>query len=135
MDKEIWKPIEKIVYNDGREILFEGYEVSNYGRVRTYKSKYGKVSPGKKRPPLEEPYIINGRPDSRGYIQYNLSDIYLKRRNFRAHTLVMQAFYGPPPEGYVICHGDDVKTNNHIGNLRYDTQFNNMQDKIRNAAN
>lgn len=133
-EDEIWKPIERIVFRDGREIFFEGYEVSNYGRVRSYKQKYGSVAPGRKRPLLKEPYIINGRPDSKGYIQYDLSDIYLKRRNFRAHTLVMQVFYGPPEDGLVVCHWDDVKTNNHISNLRYDTSKANQEDRKRNHS-
>jgi hypothetical protein len=133
-EDEIWKPITKIVFRDGREILFEGYDVSNYGRIRTYKPKYGRVANGNKRPLLKKPYIISGRPDSKGYIQYNLSDIYLKRRNFRSHTLVMQTFYGPPEGDLVICHYDDIKNNNHIDNLRYDTQKSNIEDKIRNST-
>ena len=54
-----------------------------------------------------------------------------KRRNFRAHTLVMQTFVGIPEEYQVICHNDDIKTNNHISNLRYDTQKSNMHDWMR----
>jgi len=132
--KEIWKPIKKIVFRDGREIFFEGYEVSSCGRVRTYKQRYGYVSPGNKRPMLTEPYLIAGRPDSKGYLQYNLSDIYLKRRNFRAHTLVMQTFVGIPDKKNVVCHFDDIKTNNHISNLRYGTPKENMEDKKRNKS-
>ena len=131
---EIWKPIEKIVLKTGEECFFEGYEVSNFGRVRTYKQKYGRVSKqSTNRPLLKTPTVINGRPDQKGYIQYLLSDINKKRRNFRAHTLVMQVFVWTPGDNEVICHFDDVKTNNHISNLRYDTQEANMLDKIRNS--
>lgn len=131
---EIWKPIEKIVLKTGEECFFEGYEVSNFGRVRTYKQRYGRVSKGTHNRPLSTtPTIINGRPDQKGYIQYLLSDINKKRRNFRGHTLVMQVFVGVPGEDQVVCHFDDVKTNNHISNLRYDTQQENMFDRIRNS--
>jgi hypothetical protein len=138
MENEIWKPVNKIVLRNGTVWNFEGYEVSNYGRVRTYKQKYGQVSranihAGLSRPLLTTPTIINGRPDKKGYPQFCLSDTNKKRHNVRAHTLVMQTFIGLPDEYQVICHYDDVKTNNHISNLRYDSQKNNILDAIRNG--
>jgi hypothetical protein len=138
MENEIWKPVNKIVLRNGTVWNFEGYEVSNYGRVRTYKQKYGQVSranihAGLNRPLLANPTIINGRPDKKGYPQFCLSDTNKKRHNVRAHTLVMQTFVGLPDEYQVICHYDDVKTNNHISNLRYDSQKNNILDAIRNG--
>jgi len=137
MENEIWKPVEKIVLRNGTVWYFEGYEVSNYGRVRTYKQKYGQVSRSNKhaglnRPLLKTPTIINGRPDQKGYPQFCLSDINKKRHNVRAHVLVMQTFIGLPEEYQVICHFDDVKTNNHLDNLRYDTQKENLLDAKRN---
>jgi hypothetical protein len=137
MENEIWKPVEKIVLRNGTVWYFEGYEVSNYGRVRTYKQKYGQVSRSNKhaglnRPLLKTPTIINGRSDKRGYPQFCLSDTNKKRHNVRAHTLVMQTFIGLPDEYQVVCHFDDVKTNNHLDNLRYDTQKNNLLDAKRN---
>ena len=133
MENEIWKPITQITLKTGQVHYFEGYEVSNFGRVRTYKQKYGKVAKGTHNRPLSKhPTIINGRPDQKGYIQFSLSDINKVRKNFRAHTLVMQTFVGIPKEYEVVCHSDDVKTNNHISNLRYDTQLENMLDIRRN---
>ena len=138
MENEIWKPVNKIVLRNGTVWNFDGYEVSNYGRVRTYKQKYGQVSKanihaGLNRPLLATPTIINGRPDRKGYPQFCLSDTNKKRHNVRAHTLVMQTFIGLPDEYQVICHYDDVKTNNHISNLRYDSQKNNILDAKRNG--
>jgi hypothetical protein len=137
MKNEIWKPIKEIVLQNGIVWKFEGYEVSNYGRVRTYKQKYGQVSKANKhaglnRPLRKTPTIINGRPDKKGYIQFCLSDINKKRHNVRAHKLVMQVFMGLPKEYEVICHFDDIKTNNSLDNLRYDTQKNNLLDIKRN---
>lgn len=126
--EEIWKPIKQIVLKNGEVCEFIGYEISNMGRVRTYKKKYGRGE----RSLNSVPYIIGGRPDSKGYIQYCLSDINKKRRNFRAHTLVMQTFVGLPNEEQVVCHWDDVKTNNKLENLRYATQKDNMVDRVRN---
>jgi hypothetical protein len=137
MENEIWKPVTKIVLRNGTVWNFEGYEVSNYGRVRTYKQKYGQVSRANKhaglnRPLLKIPTIIDGRPDKKGYPQFLLSDINKKRHNVRAHVLVMQTFIGIPKEYQVVCHFDDIKTNNHLSNLRYDTQKQNILDAKRN---
>jgi hypothetical protein len=136
-ENEIWKPIKSITLKTGQVHYFEGYEVSNYGRVRTYKQKYGKVSKanieaGLNRPLLPYPTMVYGRPDQKGYTQYCLSDINKVRKNFRAHILVMQVFAGLPKEYEVVCHNDDVKTNNHISNLRYDSQLENIRDIARN---
>lgn len=93
MQDEIWKPIDKIILKNGTECFFEGYEVSNYGRIRSYKQKYGRVANGNANRPLSKyPTIINGRPDKNGYIQYLLSDINKKRRNFRISTIMKQIF-------------------------------------------
>lgn len=133
MENEIWKPVNQIILKNGTVCNFEGYEVSNFGRVRTYKRKYGKVAKGTHNRPLDpKPYIINGRPDQKGYTQYCLSDINKRRRNFRGHILVMQTFVGLPGIDEEICHYDDIKDNNHIDNLRYDTRKANLADARRN---
>jgi hypothetical protein len=127
--EEIWKPIIKITLKTtGEECHFVGYDVSNMGRVRTYKKKYGRGE----RELSKTPYIINGRPDQRGYTQYLLSDINKRRRNFRGHILVMQTFVGLPGGSEVVCHWDDIKTNNKIDNLRYATLKENQDDWKRN---
>jgi len=130
---EIWKPIKHIQRN-GRILEFEGYEVSNLGRVRTYKSKYGQPPPGGNRPLMKEPYEIFGREEKkRGYMLLCLSDVNKKRYNIRIHTVVMQTFVGFPESQMVICHNNDIKKDNRLDNLRYDTQLENMLDRARNA--
>jgi hypothetical protein len=129
---EIWKPIKYI--RRGSSILeFDGYEVSSMGRVRTYKQKYGKVSSGSQRPLMKNPYEIFGRIEkNKGYMLLCLSDINKKRYNIRVHTVVMHTFLGFPEDGMVICHNNDVKTDNRLENLRYDTHLENMKDIARN---
>ena len=132
MENEIWTAIKQIKRKE-KILQFEGYEVSNFGRVRTYKRKYGKVAKGAPNRPLATtPYIINGRPDKSGYPLYCLSDITKKRHNIRGHTLVMQSFLGFPENGEHILHYDDVKTNNRLDNLRYGTAKENQADRKRN---
>jgi hypothetical protein len=132
MENEIWKEITYIKRGD-RILEFEGYEVSNLGRVRTYKEKYGQPKPGGNRPLRKNPYEIFGRKEkNRGYMLLCLSDINKKRYNIRIHTVVMQTFVGFPDPGLVICHNNDIKTDNRLENLRYDTQAENMKDILRN---
>ena len=126
--EEIWKPIKQITLKNGTVCKFDGYDVSNFGRVRTYKKRYGRGH----RELSKEAYVINGRPDNKGYIQYCLSDVDKKRRNFRAHTLVMQTFVGIPKKDQVVCHWDDIKANNKLTNLRYATAKDNAEDRLRN---
>ena len=129
---EIWKEIPEIIQRNG---LFkpDKYEVSNLGRVRTKKQRYGKPRKDTgKRADLSEYRYLSGRNDGVGYIQYELYDAKSNRKNIRGHVLVMQAFVGAPGKGQVVCHYDDVKNNNQLTNLRYDTQKANLADMVRN---
>lgn len=50
------------------------------------------------------------------------------------HQLVLEAFVGPCPEGSEACHDPDPDpANNHLGNLRWDTQKANAEDCIRHG--
>jgi hypothetical protein len=121
---ETWKAIVPIKIQTGEVFEPYGYEVSNLGRVRSYRSPKGLVS---------EPKIITGRPDPNGYQNYHLSNKdNSRRRNIRGHILVMQTFVGYPEAGMMICHWDDVKHNNKLDNLRYGTRKENFNDMIRN---
>jgi hypothetical protein len=129
---EVWKPVTQIKRNN-KILEFEGYEVSNLGKVRSYKYKYGRVSPGNERRMLSEPYEIYGRKEkNKGYMLLCLSDVDKKRYNIRIHTVVMQTFVGFPDEGLVICHKNDIKTDNRLENLYYGTPMDNAIDKLRN---
>jgi hypothetical protein len=103
-DGEYWVPVR------------EGYEVSSYGRVR---GKRG---------------ILTGWADTKGYRVFAFG-----RRGFagvrhrRLHRLVLEAFVGPCPPGLQACHADDVKANNVLSNLRWDTASGNGLDQVRNG--
>lgn len=51
----------------------------------------------------------------------------------RVDHLIAAAAYGPKPEGLMVLHWDDVKTNNRANNLRYGTSADNAQDRVRNG--
>jgi hypothetical protein len=43
--------------------------------------------------------------------------------------MVAEAFMGSIPEGMVVCHNDGDPSNNHLDNLRVDTQAANLADR------
>jgi len=105
MTEEIWKPIAG----------FDDYEVSNHGRVRSYKQN-------KER-------LLKPSPQASGHLQ-----LWLRRDGqtvaVRVHRLVLEAFCGPCPESCVATHKDNNPANNHIDNLLWDTQSNNILHMI-----
>ena len=115
---EIWKELKMLKKSNGNEYYFSGYKVSNYGRIISIKRN-------------KEKYLI-GRLDNQGYHSFCLVDNNGKKTNHRGHTIVMQTFVGVPEQGMVVCHYDDIKTNNHLDNLRYDTRKENWKDIVRN---
>lgn len=113
MAEEIWKWIPG----------YEGdYEVSDRGRVRSWSHNRGRRTEPKILKVLGEPYLHvvlykNKRP-----------------KTLRVHRVLMLAFVGPRPAGYDVCHNNDVKTDNRLENLRYDTKSNNLKDKFINGT-
>lgn len=105
---EIWKPIAD----------FEGYEVSNRGRVRSIKK------------PLK-PVILSLQKTKRGYLKVMLHKGPPGARihkNCRVHVLVLSAFIGPRPAGLEGDHINRVKTDNSIENLRWVTPEENKKN-------
>ena len=99
--EEIWKPIG-----------YEGYEVSNLGRVKSY--KYDKIN-GK----IMKPY-----KNTKGYLQIDLQIDGRKRENrvhLSVHRLVAIAFIPNPDNLPQVNHKDEDKTNNCVDNLEWCT--------------
>jgi hypothetical protein len=119
MDEE-WKPISDL----------EGfYEVSSFGRVRSVDHELID-SIGRHRK-FKGRVLIPKRHN--GYVLYILS-YYDERITVAAHILVLQAFKGPCPEGMQSLHDNDIKDDNWVGNLRWGTPTENMQDMVRNGG-
>lgn len=47
--------------------------------------------------------------------------------------LVLEAFVGPRPTGYVVMHLDDDSTNNCVDNLKWGTRRENVHDSIHKS--
>jgi hypothetical protein len=48
-------------------------------------------------------------------------------------ALVLEAFVEPRPAGMECCHGNDIKTDNRLENLRWATRSQNQYDRVRNG--
>ncbi|MBN7403236.1 NUMOD4 domain-containing protein [Mycobacteroides abscessus] len=117
MADEEWRPV----------IGWDGYEVSNYGNVRSY------------RKPGRGNLYVEPRPrklveDSDGYLRLVLSNG--PRRKFRGvHQLVAEAFLAESQfEGAIVLHKDDNPKHNHVSNLEWGTHADNMRDHMTNKG-
>lgn len=99
---------------------FDGYEVSDLGRVRSWFKSGGRGSRA------DKPRLLKLRPLK----NYPYLRVGLTRDNRihdkRVHRLVLEAFVGPCPEGMECSHADDNKYNNRLVNLSWDTRENNL---------
>ena len=108
---------------------FPGYDVSDHGRVRSYFAQGGNgiewhISKTPQR------ILQPSNKNSKGYSGVNFNST---SNHKTIHRIVMLAFIGPCPEGLEVCHNDDDPTNNHLGNLRYDTHQANLRDASLNG--
>lgn len=101
-----------------------GYEVSNLGRIRSYRPINGK-GPLKESPRL---LALTGR-DKDGYVQVCLRK---ENKDFyrRVHTYVAEAFLGcKPDDSYQVCHNNGDRTDNRVNNIRWGTAKDNSVDR------
>lgn len=99
----------------------EKYLVSNLGRVKpSIKSKYSSL----------KGEFLNLNVGARGYAHVKL---YYngKFKQFFVHRMVALAFLGEPPENCnLVCHLDDVKTNNIVTNLMWGDPAENARQMV-----
>lgn len=100
---EIWKDIEG----------YPGYEISNLGRVMSYKGK--------------TPRIMKGQFSNSGYQRLLLNKGRKPpiRKHHSIHRLVAQAFISNPESKPEVNHKNGVKANNKVENLEWCTSSEN----------
>lgn len=96
------------------------YEVSNYGRVRSYYT----TSRSKNKTLLKNARLLKPSIDRLGYVDYRLQ-IDGIQKHYKAHRLVAAAFLGESDMD--VNHRDGDKRNNFVGNLEYCTESENMR--------
>jgi len=112
---------------------YEGrYEVSSHGRVRSMpfwtNNRWGPMLRGEK--------LRAQKPNERGYMTVDLSNGAGTVEKARVHRLVLLAFVGPPSEDAPhALHKDDDRANNHVSNLYWGNQAENMRDVQTNGLN
>ena len=90
---------------------FPGYEVSNYGRIRSLARNYKYGSHG---------IIVLKTNDRHGYRGVTLFRD--GKRHYKAvHRLVAEAFISNPDDLPIINHKDEDRTNNRVDNLEWST--------------
>lgn len=119
MVSENWKPV----------IGFTGYEVSDLGNVRSYRSCNGR-GPLSTVPRTLKLSLMKGKP----YLRVGLTTDEAKLLGRPVHILVLEAFHGPRPEGLDSLHKDGNARNNVEGNLRWGTVQENADDRIKHGT-
>ena len=118
MTQEQWLPIPG----------FPGYDVSDHGRVRSYRARGGSGNGTAWRMAESPQRILRPSENPDGYRGVNLMAENGQRTYHGIARLVLATFVGPRPEGLESCHNDGTPANNHLDNLRYDTHQGNLAD-------
>lgn len=113
---EVWAPVKG---------LEKFYEVSDLGRVRSI-TRMVRVRSGER---LLKGRILKARAHPFGYPMVTMS-AENKRYHRTVHSLVAEAFLGPRPDGFHVCHKDGRVWNCTLDNLRYDTPGGNSMDRL-----
>lgn len=108
---EIWKEVPG----------FPGYEVSDYGRLRSF-------VPSRRHGSDER--VLRGGNDKDGYRRAVFcADGGKVRKSLRIAPIVAALFIGPRPDGQVLRHLNGNCIDDRADNLAYGTQKENMADK------
>lgn len=106
---------------------FIGYEISEFGRIRSYRVRGVNVGDM-----CERPRRLTPCHDSYGYPLIMLRDLKGGSHVRTVHKLVALAFHGPRPDGMqLVRHLNGKKCDNHWTNLAYGTLQDNADDMMR----
>ena len=110
LEGEIWKPI----------LGYEGYDVSNKGRVRHVVKRYGKY------------YVLKQTPNKNNGRMYVCLQTKKGRKNLNVARLVAHAFVsGYSKENSTVNHEDGNVVNNESWNLKWTSQGKNNEHAYR----
>lgn len=105
---------------------FSGYEVSSFGRVRSWRPINGRPETI-----TIDPRILAQTKSAAG--GHRIVTLCNGRRTGNAqrlvHRLVLESFVGPCPEGMECCHSNGDPSDNRLENLRWDSRRANAADR------
>ena len=98
---------------------YEGlYAVSTWGRVKR----------------MSDDVMLKPEETSKGYLRVDLYDENGKRKHFKVHRLVAQAFIDNPEKKPQVNHIDGNKKNNSVTNLEWVTDKENKEKRSQIIA-
>lgn len=109
-DHEEWRPVKG----------YPGYDVSNMGRARSWRTRNGK--------PSDTPRLLTIAHRKKQ------SQVSFRGKAFLIHRVVLETFVGPCPEGMECAHADGDHRNNRLDNLSWKTHRENEMDKERHGT-
>ena len=115
MKTEEWRSIEG----------WEGYEISSFGNVRSYRNCHGKIINN-----FHTLYLNRLRS---GYIYHILKNGRGNYKNFAAHRLVATAFIPNPLNKPQVNHKNGIKIDNRVENLEWATCQENIIHSYQNG--
>lgn len=111
------------------------YQVSNQGCVRSvdreaqvFRSGVGYETRRHKGK------VLKPSASKNGYLMVSLTRPGGCRAYAYVHRLVAEAFIGPCPEGFEVCHNNGARDDNRADNLRYDTRSKNALDRHKHGT-
>lgn len=105
---------------------FPGYRVGDDGSLWSYLPWRGREA-GKWYP------LQPSKGDQYGHLKVTLTRGGKHHQRY-VHALVLEAFVGPCPEGCECLHSDGDPTNNRLGNIRWGTRQENVDDMKRHGT-
>ena len=100
---------------------FEGYEVSDHGRVRSFLQRNNRGR------------VLKPARMKKGHLMVSLqTDDGSKMRP--VHQLVLEAFVCPRPDGKLALHRDGNPGNNTVENLYWGTYSDNIKDSVEHGT-
>lgn len=114
---------------------FKGkYEVSDHGRVRSVRRVVVRTNGWPYTAPACVLKQFGGGSDKK-HQQVKLYRRKPDSSTLQVATLVLEAFVGPRPNpDQQCCHNDGDPENNHLSNLRWDSQSGNALDSVRHGT-
>lgn len=109
---EVWRSVPSVEY----------LEASSWGRVRALPYEVPMPHGGKRKYEMAPTYGVEVWPSP----NYRRMQVTFRRKTYKIHRLVAEAFHGPLPEGLDVSHEDEDATNNVPHNLIFETRKANL---------